>query len=182
MKINLVKINQYNEKWKKKKSEKLKQVNVNWLKVCKIGLEVLIAVGTGLAVFAGVSRAINVEDNAATPKNDQGNNFNNQPSNAGNNNLACCNSGENKIATGLRATQNSMEKMISVVSSIAMVAESIGLIFGKTADRGYNQSPWCNSYGGYNGGWMTQTQPSYSGYGLRQVTPFVQEVGYYPSR
>ena len=153
-------------------------MNVNWLKVCKIGLEVLIAVGTGLAVFAGVSRAINTE-NATTPDNsDQGNNFNNQPSTVGNN-FPVNSSGENKIAVGLRATQNSMEKMITVVSSIAMVAESIGLIFGKTVDRGYNQSPWYNNYGG---GWMTQTQPSYSGYGLRQVTPFVQEVGYYPSR
>lgn len=159
-------------------------MNVNWLKVCKIGLEVLLAVGTGLAVFAGVSRAVNDDTNTIDNNNrgNKGNAFvaptsgeqvsNDQPSET-------TNSSGNKVAISLRATQNSMEKMITVINSIAMVAECLGMVFGKTADRGYNQPSWYNSC---NGGWMTQTQPAYSGYGLRQVTPFVQEVGYYPTR
>ena len=148
-------------------------MKVNWLKVCTVGLEVLLAVGTGIAVFAGTSKATNT----SSTQNQAGNNFN-PPTN--NNNPAAA-STENKLATGLRATQNSMEKIISVVGSLAIAAESIGLLFGKTVDRGYNQMPWYN--GGYgNNSWMTPTQPAYNGVGLRQVTPFVQEVGYYPSR
>lgn len=143
-------------------------MKVNWLKVCTVGLEVLLAVGTGIAVFAGISRATNTTANNSGNATGSGN-FN-PPTNKANP------GSENKLATGLRATQNSMEKIISVVGSLAIAVESIGAIFGKTVDRGYNQMPW---YG--NNSWMTPTQPVYNGFGLRQVTPFVQEVGYYPS-
>ena len=149
------------------------KMKVNWLKVCTVGLEVLLAVGTGLAVFAGISRATNTVSSQGNGQgNANGGNFNPPSNNTPNT--------ENKLAVGLRATQGSMEKLISVVSSLAMAAESIGAIFGKTVDRGYNQTPWNGGWN--NSGWMTQTQPAYTGIGLRQVTPFVQEVGYYPNR
>ena len=153
-------------------------MKINWLKVCTVGLEVLLAVGTGIAVFAGISKTINSnsQSNNANGGNQAGSNF--TPPTVTNSTTPQAN--DNKIATGLRATQNSMEKIISVVGSLAIAAECIGSIFGKTTERGYSQMPW---YGGCysNNGWMTQTPPAYSGVGLRQVTPFVQEVGYYPS-
>ena len=142
-------------------------MKVNWLDVCAVGLKVLLAVGTGVAVFAGISRATNTTSNTS---NNEAGKFN-PPA------TATTTTNENKLATGLRATQNSMEKILSVIGSLAIAVESIGTIFGKTADRGDNQMPW---YGGNS--WMTQTTPAYSGVGLRQVTPFVQEVGYYPNR
>jgi hypothetical protein len=159
--------------YKQNKLDNQEKMKVNWLKVCTVGLEVLLAVGTGIAVFAGISKATNT---TSGNQNQAGNNNFNPPVNNNNNVVAGT---ENKLATGLRATQNSMEKIISVVGSLAVAAESIGLLFGKTVDRGYNQMPWYS--GGYNNSWMTQTQPAYNGVGLRQVTPFVQEVGYYPS-
>lgn len=168
-------------------------MNINWFKVCTVGLKVLLAIGTGVAVFAGVSKATNT---GATVNN---NNTPNANPSVGSNNGSVQQQGQNtavapvnnnngvdggKIITGLRATQNSMERIISVIGSIAVAVESISAIFGNANDNrgngyGYQPNPWNGGWNNY-GGWMTPTTPSYSGIGLRQVTPFIQEAGYFP--
>lgn len=166
-------------------------MNINWLNVCTVGLEVLLAVGTGIAVFAGLYKVTTNNKTQSQPQQPQQptNNFTAPAEPSQNSNPAPVQGQtpvvvtENKFATGLRATQNCMEKIISILGALSVAVESIGAIFGKTSDRGYSQqTPWYG--GGYNNNscWYTQTPPSYMGPGLRQVTPFIQEMGYYPSR
>lgn len=177
-------------------------MNVNWLKICSIGLKVLLAVGTGVAVFSGISRATGSSNSDNTGSSNSNNNnphtgnsgFTAPTVEAGGNvEVARAASNDNTLATGLRATQGSLEKIIAVIGSLAMAAESIGMLFGKSAPIYNNQNmPWGygNNYGNNNyyggGGWMQQgPQPQAYEFGhptLVRETPFVMRVESSPRR
>ena len=128
-------------------------MNVDWIKVCTIGLKVLLAVGTGVAVFAGISQATKSPESGVANTSNTG--FSGEQQSSVQNNITT----ENKVATGLRVTQNSLEKIISIVGAFAVAAESIGSIFGKTPVAMYSRLPqgcctvappyYSNGYGQY---------------------------------
>ena len=136
------------------KLSKIQEMNVDWIKVCTVGLKVLLAVGTGVAVFAGISHATkssNVGETNTSNANFGGNTVQNSNSNS---NITT----ENRVASGLRVTQNSLEKIISIVGAFAVAAESIGSIFGKTPTAMYTRLPQgcCTAappYYGYQSGY-----------------------------
>jgi hypothetical protein len=130
------------------KLRKIKEMNVDWIKVCTIGLKVLLAVGTGVAVFAGISQATK---SSSTNIGETNTNFGENANQTVQNNITT----ENRVASGLRVTQNSLEKIISIVGAFAVAAESIGSIFGKTQTAMYTRLPQ---------GCCTATPPYY-GYG-----------------
>jgi len=152
-------------------------MKVNWLKVCAIGLKVLLAVGTGIAVFAGVNHVTN-NSSSGEEVASKGSNF--KEPNIASTVTKTTTSDVTKsvnVVDGLRATQSSLERIISVVGSLATAAESIGMIFSR------NNTPVNNSYGNqawFTGGgnyWQPNYSRGYNFYGNRQINPFIQEVG-----
>lgn len=151
-------------------------MKVNWLKVCAIGLKVLLAVGTGFAVFAGVNHVTNSSSGEDVAS--KGSNFK-EPNIAS---TVTKNAAPNvtksvNVVDGLRATQSSLEKIMSVVGSLATAAESIGMIFSRNntpVNSSYGNQAWFTSGGNY---WQPNNSRGYNFYGNRQINPFIQEVG-----
>ena len=169
-------------------------MKINWTKVCIVGLKVVLAVGTGLAVLAGVSQATksfnkgNNSDNATTGNHDTGAGFT-APTVPGSNSngsraaqapaVAPKIDKAEMVSNGLKATQGSLEKVIAVIGSLAVAVESIGSLFThKIPDRPYYREPWSYS-SGCGGYWQPASQEGQF-YGNRQINPFIQEVGRVP--
>jgi len=108
---------------------------MNWMKVCTVGLKVLLAVGTGFAVFAGVEQAVKSSKNNVNNPNPGnggwGGDANNQMVPVVQDESTC-----GKIVTGLKATQDTCGKIVTVLGSITTAAECISNIFrgGNTYD------------------------------------------------
>lgn len=142
---------------------------MNWKLIGTVGLKVLLAAGTGLAVFVGISKATgNVER-----KNQGSNNFGfseNDVKPEGVSNQVEQRS--NELMNGLRATGEICGKLFAFVQSLTLVVENVGRIFGNGGNDYsqpyYNQNSWM-AYGGYQG-------PQNMGNGLVRINPFIIEA------
>lgn len=154
---------------------------VNWIKVCTVGIKVILAVGTGIAVFAGIAQATKAQQNGNASSNN-----NNDAVNADNNiennsynvpNVQSEPSKSAKVATGLKATQASLEKIVSVFGALSVAAESLSAVFGPTPTFYRNQNaPW-TGMGRRDPRW-NYTGPNDAPFiGTRQNGNFI-EVGY----
>lgn len=124
--------------------------------VLEFGLKLALAIGAGLAMFAGVNEA--VKRNKVNENSDTGN-CNDQAVN----NKNTANSGSSKTSTvisGLRAAQSTCGKLFALTQGLATVAESISTLSNssKLID---------NNPGYYQGGGGGQR--------WRRVNPFILE-------
>lgn len=150
---------------------------------CAIGLKVLAAAGIGVAVYFGIDKAV-----SGTKKEEHGSES--QPTatpQPGNSNLPeQCNqsnemsSGE-KVVSGLKVAQDVFGRAFSLCQNLAMAAENIVRIFGKT-----NNQPEYGYRSNYSDPYSNGYQDKYKDPpGYRRLSPFILEYvgdnpGYYP--
>lgn len=114
---------------------------MEWKNVLIVGIEVVLALGTGIAVFAGINSACN---KTTEPNNPSTNGCADNYSDATGEQLAeRVPSSNNNLVTGLRATQETCAKVLNVVGALATAVESIAMIFG----HGQNYNMSYNPYG-----------------------------------
>ena len=137
---------------------------MNWSKVFEVGLKVVVAVGAGLAVFMGVSGAMENE----TRKNQRvAENTNPVEGNEGNveKNINTTEPKSSVVVSGLRAAQNTCGKLFNLAQGLVTVAESVGAFTNGASNYNYP------NYGGY-GYYPPQMQ---CGESWRRINPFIIE-------
>lgn len=132
---------------------------MNWGKILEIGIEVVVALGAGLAVFKGIEGATrNAQVNQQNPGDfsDPGQQANDKSANSDTGSV---------VINGLTAAQNTCGKLYTLTQGLVTVAQSISAFSGNNGN--YNYPPYGGGYSSYC--------PQQCGSGWRRVSPFILE-------
>lgn len=117
---------------------------MNLEKVCIIGFKVLLAIGTGIAVFAGIEQVVKSSNSSTENENQENNNVTFGVEETG---VAIK---ENKFLNSLKATQDACGKILTIVGALSTAVESIASIFGGRGNSYYDiNPPFYTSQSGY---------------------------------